>query len=408
MEDCLKSLIHSSKRIASVAFVENDDTVLISNEGFRKRLREADSFENAIHSICFGEESIQKITSEIPTLKGNAHIKAHQAQHLLNILRQLNGICKDQSIQRVIEEYTKTIEERESHMATLYSEYNEADAHIDALQDRISAEKSRATEMPSYEYQENLIRNLKQQLSNIDKKREENQKKRARKQEELQRLLLSNQESRRDPSIEALQARIRQMKERIKEYDNLLQQKPTTHVTALSTQDAFLGLKARFDKLVSEHSQVEAPGKDSLIEQVRYVVEQLRQTIGKLNTAEHVNHRLQNFKDIYTRLIDYTLDKSNSAHLNEEEFKQAFTLNESIEVLKNDSVLLAAIIRRLLETKQETVSDLTEYTKAFAEERQIATKASQSIYLLVAAGLLESDRSQGESVIKITAALNSA
>ena len=86
------------------------------------------------------------------------------------------------------------------------------------------------------------------------------------------------------------------MKEKIKEYDNLLQQKPTTHVTALSTQDAFLGLKARFDKLVSEHSQVEAPGKDSLIEQIRYVVEQLRQTIGKLNTAEHVNHRLQNFK----------------------------------------------------------------------------------------------------------------
>lgn len=61
MEDCLKSLIHSSKRIASVSFVENDDTVLISNEGFRKRLREADSFENAIHSICFGEESIQKM-----------------------------------------------------------------------------------------------------------------------------------------------------------------------------------------------------------------------------------------------------------------------------------------------------------------------------------------------------------
>lgn len=150
--------------------------------------------------------------------------------------------------------------------------------------------------MPSYEYQENLIRNLKQQLSNIDKKREENQKKRARKQEELQRLLLSNQESRQDPSIEALQARIRQMKERIKEYDNLLQQKPTTHVTALSTQDAFLGLKARFDKLVSEHSQVEAPGKNSLTEQVRYVVEQLRQMIGKLNAAEHVNHRLQNFK----------------------------------------------------------------------------------------------------------------
>lgn len=102
------------------------------------------------------------------------------------------------------------------------------------------------------------------------------------------------------------------------------------------------------------------------------------------------------------------MDRSNSAHLNEEEFKQAFTLNESIEVFKNDSVLLAAIIRRLLETKQETVSDLTEYTKAFAEERQITTKASQSIYLLVAAGLLESDRSQGESVIKITAALNPA
>lgn len=86
------------------------------------------------------------------------------------------------------------------------------------------------------------------------------------------------------------------MKERIKEYDNLLQQKPITHVTALSTQDAFLGLKARFDKLVSEHSQVEAPGKNSLTEQVRYVAEQLRQMIGKLNAAEHVNHRLQNFK----------------------------------------------------------------------------------------------------------------
>lgn len=48
------------------------------------------------------------------------------SHYYIALTEALYPVCsKDQSIQRVIEEYTKTIEERESHMATLYSEYNE-------------------------------------------------------------------------------------------------------------------------------------------------------------------------------------------------------------------------------------------------------------------------------------------
>ncbi|KAG0747076.1 hypothetical protein G6F57_004765 [Rhizopus arrhizus] len=390
IEETLQNLIYNSKRIAAVTFADDDSPIVASVLSKKSKLiREADPLESAVHAVCFGDESIEYITSRLPNLSKKSNPKTQEVQDALQSLDRLNRICKDSSIQNTIKDYTGMIQEREDSLAHLYGQYSEDDTEVEALKERIKMEKNREVEkMQVITHDEELYHHLKQTLEVVEQRRKEIQKRKLDQKERLDKLRMEDRKNMDDSqAIETLQKKISIVKQKIKEYELRLESPSSQPTRApVSTSDRFIQLNVTLNQLQSEdNSSISGhnANKEGLVQVLQNTANKLRDIIDDHNRVEATNQKTNMFIHVYEQLLQQSSATDNAA------------------TVKDDAIIQSAILKRLLKLKQEHLNELTEFIKSFAKENNHLDINHSAIYKLVATGLVVIDRSGNEPIVKL-------
>ncbi|CAO3690271.1 unnamed protein product [Rhizopus stolonifer] len=72
--------------------------------------------------------------SRLPNLKGETDVR--KIQRALQILSEINDICKDQATQHKIDSLSREIEQRNERIVSLDAKYTEKDAEMDAVNEK--------------------------------------------------------------------------------------------------------------------------------------------------------------------------------------------------------------------------------------------------------------------------------
>ncbi|KAI9277404.1 hypothetical protein BY458DRAFT_545767 [Sporodiniella umbellata] len=400
LEESLHDLIENSKRMASVAFCDDDYSPIVSSLLLKqpRLIRKANERESATYSIYSGNQTIESIVSRIPNLKGRPNIK--EMKQALELLNELNAICKDKEMQKKINSLSKEIEERETRISNLQAQYATRDAEINALRESIEAEKKRhSAEISDTTHDQEVYDQLQQALKDADQREEKARRRKTEIERELSKQRYQDQSKSSQTEIESLEKQIAQTRRKIKDASLESQRIP---IPQLSTEDVFMGLHARLDKLLSENGGSHSASKEALMELLERLSKKLNETMEGVAVMENTKNIVQMFKNVYLQII-MMREKKDNPEFDQEQFEKSFVYNELKDMHKEGSKLQAAILDRLLKIEKEPLNEMTRYMEEYSKLNNLSEKeASQSsLYKLEVAELIELIRTDEETIIKM-------
>ncbi|KAG2209060.1 hypothetical protein INT46_011458 [Mucor plumbeus] len=431
LQESLNALVANSKKLTSIQFRESAPLVfsdLLSHE--RKLLREPAPNEIKLQALCAGDNTIPRLIQNLPKINNPSKIEKEDIDKIIEAATALNEICNIPGLRSKIKELTRLYEDYQSYVDYSYLTFEKNEEEINELRQSSAMEIDNDNNNVDIQKENLLIEKYHQELQ---QKKVQVKVIQAKKQDQLEirNTLIQMQESLESSmsnitsnEIRALEDHIFQKKQEILElafdtHDN----SETTHLELDSVtptlgsnsriRDQSIAFITRSSKLLNPNPQ--EPTTTDLTEISRLfesIQMKLQECLTYLNQIESDERHEKTVGQVYHKILNVIQqhnDKKYQPISNIDQFNALFPnntmTNTSFFDITQESNMLTAILLKLHdnnEDKSMTLANLTQFSQDFAKQYGYSEQeAIQTIYKLVGLDLVNIDRSQKESIVRL-------